>query len=629
MAVDLTGYVVLGFRIEALIGEGGMATVWLARHETLGKIVAIKALDPLLARDGKLVQRFVDEAKIQCNLRHPGIIAIENFSQDPLAILMEYVDGRSLSEMIGKVVGPIPFDQAQPLMLQTLAAVGYAHQQGVIHRDLKPANILVTSAGTIKVVDFGIAKILGGSKLTQTGATMGTAAYMAPEQIKGAKNVDRRSDIYSLGATFYEMLAGRTPFESDADTENDFEIRTAHVQQAPPDPRQFYPAIPEGAVEVLLQALAKDPAQRFQSAEEMMADLESVSGGGVVRATAPPIPAQVTSPALVPQTVVETPIQPPIEPPDHDITGFKKRSIRNIILLAVGISVVLVGIILGLVLTDKSSSPKVPILAQAKVVPSANEKPASPAPAKDAGLQWVTIPSGSFNMGSNTGSKSMRPVHPVQVRTFLMSKTEVTVGQYRACVKAGSCSQPHWDDGSCYIWTGNAYEKGQGPASFRSNNHPVVCVDWHQARKFCRWIGGRLPSEAEWEYAACSGGKAWNYPWGNKKATCIHAVMDEGGNGCGKNRTWPVCSKQAGNTLQGLCDLSGNVFEWVEDCYHRNYSDAPRDGSSWTSGKCSHRVLRGGSWYGYVGNLRTAGRYRSHPEKRNHGNGFRCARTMK
>ena len=395
MAVDLTGYVVLGFRIEQLIGVGGMATVWLARHETLGKIVAIKALDPLLARDAALVQRFVEEAKIQCNLRHPGIIAIENFSQDPLAILMEYVDGRSLSEMIGKVVGPIPFDQAQPLMLQTLAAVGYAHQQGVIHRDLKPANILVTSAGTIKVVDFGIAKILGGSKLTQTGATMGTAAYMAPEQIKGAKNVDRRSDIYSLGATFYEMLAGRTPFESDADTENDFEIRTAHVQQAPPDPRQFYPAIPEGAVVVLLRALAKDPAQRFQNAEEMMGALGSVSAsGGGFRAAALPTA----------RTMVETPSEPPIVLLDHEILEIKQHSNKNIILIAIGLCVVLIAVILGLIVRIQSPSLKEPILVQSTVPPQpppTSHLPSPPPPSPPRIEPKVTVLTGNLHISSN------------------------------------------------------------------------------------------------------------------------------------------------------------------------------------------------------------------------------------
>jgi len=369
MAVDLTGDVIRGFRIEQLIGEGGMATVWLARHETLGKTVAIKVLDPLLARDGDLVQRFVDEAKIQCNLRHPGIIAIENFSQDPLAIVMEYVDGRSLSEMIGKVVGPIPFDQARLLMLQTLAAVGYAHQQGVIHRDLKPANILVTSDGAVKVVDFGIAKIIGGSKLTQTGTTMGTAAYMAPEQIKGSKDVDRRSDIYSLGVTFYEMLAGRTPFESDDNTENDFEIRTAHVQQTPPDPRQFYPAIPEGAVAVLLRALAKDPAQRFQTADEMMWALQSVSAS--VQGVHVPAPRAT-------RTVVETPSDPSIELLDHEIIEMKQHSNKKVILIAISMCVVLIAVMLGLIVRIKSTSPKERALAQSTVPPAAT--PPSPLP---------------------------------------------------------------------------------------------------------------------------------------------------------------------------------------------------------------------------------------------------------
>ena len=197
----------------------------------------------------------------------------------------------------------------------------------------------------------------------------------------------------------------------------------------------------------------------------------------------------------------------------------------------------------------------------------------------------MTIPGGSFMMGSNSGSNDEKPVHRVTVGTFRMSKTEVTVAQYRACVDAGRCTKPN--TGTYCNW-GKA---GRGA-------HPVNCVDWKQSRTFCGWAGGRLPSEAEWEYAARSGGKSWKYPWGNTAATCSRAVMDHGGNGCGKQRTWPVCSKTAGNTVHGLCDMAGNVWEWVEDCWHANYEGAPADGSAWLGcDPAQDQVsLRGGSW---------------------------------
>ncbi len=229
-----------------------------------------------------------------------------------------------------------------------------------------------------------------------------------------------------------------------------------------------------------------------------------------------------------------------------------------------------------------------------------------------AGVQWVTIPGGSFLMGSNSGTRDEKPVHRVTVGTFRMSKTEVTVAQYRACVDAGRCTKPN--TGPYCNWV----KAGRGA-------HPVTCVDWKQSRTFCGWAGGRLPSEAEWEYAARSGGKSWKYPWGNEAATCSRAVMSQGGWGCGKKSTWRGCSKTTGNTVQGLCDMAGNVWEWTEDCWHDSYSGAPSDGSAWTRNCASGRVYRGGSWDSTGVDLRAAGRVGDSPGRRYDLLGVRCA----
>jgi iron(II)-dependent oxidoreductase len=191
----------------------------------------------------------------------------------------------------------------------------------------------------------------------------------------------------------------------------------------------------------------------------------------------------------------------------------------------------------------------------------------------------------------------------VTVPSFEMLKTEVTVNQYKACVDAGKCDKPRDKSDSSYCNWGYS-DRG---------NHPINCVDWSQARAYCQWTGGRLPSEAEWEYAARGGGKSRKYPWGDQTATCDYAVMSgEGKNGCGQDRTWPVCSKQSGDTIQGLCDMAGNVWEWVEDLYHDTYKGAPADGSAWTSGGEEKRVIRGGSWdYGYPDFLRASNRNRN------------------
>jgi len=241
-----------------------------------------------------------------------------------------------------------------------------------------------------------------------------------------------------------------------------------------------------------------------------------------------------------------------------------------------------------------------------------------------AGLAWVQIPGGGFRMGSTVGADDEKPVHSVQVSSFELLKSEVTVGQYDACVKSGTCGAP--DTGGNCTW-------GKGSNRWYASL-PVNCVDWKQARKFCGWAGGRLPSEAEWEYAARSGGKDWKYPWGNEEATCSRAVMGHNQSctisnpcGCGKQRLWPVCSKRAGNSIQGVCDLAGNLWEWVEDCWHGSYAGAPSSAKAWTS-NCSgsSRVGRGGSWHDPAGVLRAANRYGYSPGSRHYDLGFRCAR---
>ena len=208
----------------------------------------------------------------------------------------------------------------------------------------------------------------------------------------------------------------------------------------------------------------------------------------------------------------------------------------------------------------------------------ASDKAPGAASSARAGIKWVRIPGGSFMMGDDVWGDS-KPRHQVAVKSFQMAKTLVTNKQYKACVAAGACTA--------------ASDYGD---KFNGDDQPVVGVDWNQINAFSEWVGGRLPSEAEWEYAARSGGKEKKYPWGDEQPTCERVVMDQGGAGCGRNATWPVCSKPAGNTEQGLCDMVGNASEWVQDWYHDSYNGAPSDGSAWESPAGSLRIVRGGSW---------------------------------
>lgn len=227
-----------------------------------------------------------------------------------------------------------------------------------------------------------------------------------------------------------------------------------------------------------------------------------------------------------------------------------------------------------------------------------------------AGIEWVNIPGGSFAMGDDYGTSDERPAHRVTLKSFEIARTEVTNKQYRACVKAGACTPP---DPDC-----------MGPG-FDGEEQPVVCVDWHQAEEFSRWAGGRLPSEAEWEYAARSAGKR-RLPWGDEQPDCRRTVIFGGGYGCGRNTTWEVCSRPQGNTEQGLCDMVGNVAQWVLDFKHPDYVGAPADGHAWDDPPSPVRVARGASWLAEAVDARATRRLGAGPRLAFRGLGFRPAR---
>lgn len=253
------------------------------------------------------------------------------------------------------------------------------------------------------------------------------------------------------------------------------------------------------------------------------------------------------------------------------------------------------------------------------------EAPPTPAPTpvlqdqlQVLGGEWISLPSGTFTMGSNEGAGDEKPPHSVTVSAFKMSKTEITNAQYNACVQAKQCTPQQWKN--CSTWPSNPI------TAFQGDTQPVVCVDWSQAKAFATWIGGdaRLPTEAEWEYAA-RGEKGRKYPWGDApEPSCDRAIMDPAGDlgdGCGKDATWPVCSKTSGNTPTGLCDMAGNVWEWVEDWHGaysqeaQNYPSGPETGS--------FRVLRGGSWFLVASFMRGASRGWIGPTYPGHDVGFR------
>jgi beta-lactam-binding protein with PASTA domain/predicted Ser/Thr protein kinase len=267
------------YRIMRKLGAGGMADVYLAEDQELGRRVAIKILNGRHANDDQFIERFRREAKNAAALNHPNIVSIydRGEAEDTYYIAMEYLDGRTLKELIvGR--GKAPVNVAVEYARQILSALRFAHRHGIVHRDIKPHNVLVDGEGRVKVTDFGIARA-GTSQMTETGSIVGTAHYLSPEQAKGGE-VDPRSDLYSLGVVLYELLTGKTPFEGDTPVE----IAMKHLSAAPKPPSKLRPDIPPELDMVILRALAKDPDDRYQSADEMEADLERVARGAPVAA---------------------------------------------------------------------------------------------------------------------------------------------------------------------------------------------------------------------------------------------------------------------------------------------------------------------------------------------------------
>lgn len=265
------------YRILESLGRGGMAQVYKAYHPSLDRYVAVKVLRPDLVEETEFLSRFQREARAIAALRHPNIVQVYDFDvhNDIYYMVMELLEGNTLKVFLNayrRQAERIPVSDATRIMLDILAGLSYAHKQGVIHRDIKPANIILTKSGQAVLTDFGIAQMLGGTQYTKSGALMGTLNYMAPEQGRDGK-CDIRSDIYSLGIVFYEMLTGGVPF--DADTP--LAIIMKHINDPLPSPRSLEPSVPEALEMILLKTLAKNPDERHQNTLEVTNEINDAA----------------------------------------------------------------------------------------------------------------------------------------------------------------------------------------------------------------------------------------------------------------------------------------------------------------------------------------------------------------
>lgn len=379
----------LGGRYElgSVLGRGGMAEVYLAHDTRLGRTVAVKTLRADLARDPSFQARFRREAQSAASLNHPAIVAVYDTGEDYVDgvsipyIVMEYVDGSTLRELLHSGRKLLP-ERTLEMTIGILQALEYSHRNNIVHRDIKPANVMLTRTGQVKVMDFGIARAMGdaGMTMTQTSAVIGTAQYLSPEQAKG-EQVDARSDLYSTGCLLYELLTVRPPFIGDSPVA----VAYQHVREEPQTPSSFDAEITPEMDAIVLKALVKDPDYRYQSADEMRADIEACLDGQPVAATASigavgyaayGADAQATTAMRQADPAAQTSMLPPMNPDDGGYDGYddrrgdrrrqqKKSNTSTILLVVAGVLVLIGAVLIGQYIFDgekKSTDIPVPVL---------------------------------------------------------------------------------------------------------------------------------------------------------------------------------------------------------------------------------------------------------------------------
>ncbi|MFF3839591.1 Stk1 family PASTA domain-containing Ser/Thr kinase [Streptomyces sp. NPDC001930] len=422
----------LGGRYElgSVLGRGGMAEVYLAQDTRLGRTVAVKTLRADLARDPSFQARFRREAQSAASLNHPAIVAVYDTGEDYVDnvsipyIVMEYVDGSTLRELLHSGRKLLP-ERTLEMTVGILQALEYSHRAGIVHRDIKPANVMLTRTGQVKVMDFGIARAMGdsGMTMTQTAAVIGTAQYLSPEQAKG-EQVDARSDLYSTGCLLYELLTVRPPFIGDSPVA----VAYQHVREEPQPPSNFDHEITPEMDAIVLKALVKDPDYRYQSADEMRADIEACLDGQPVAAAAAMgmgmgmagAPAygggyggypedQPTTALRQADPAGQTSMLPPIsaddggygydDRPDRRRGGQKKSNTSTILLALAGILVLVGAIFIGVSLFDKKDGARqvaVPQLVGQTVAVATDRATNAEVKVQEAGTERCEQPKGAI-----------------------------------------------------------------------------------------------------------------------------------------------------------------------------------------------------------------------------------------
>jgi len=614
------------YEVLGEVGRGGMGSVYRARDIHAGRDVALKVV-----RSGgaTALARFQREGEVMAGLDHPGIVRVHALGEVrgcPF-LACELVPGaRTLDEVV-----PDLDRRARVAAIRDAArALGHAHAKGVVHRDVKPGNLLVDGEGRLRVTDFGLALPLEAERLTATGAFMGTPHYMAPEQMTSERGqVGPPTDVWALGVLLYEVLTGELPFPGPSLTN----LLTQVLQGPPSPPRVKDASIPAPLEAVCLKALARRSGDRYPDGDALAADLDRWLEGGAVAARPPrrgvgrPAALVAGGAALIGLVAL---LMPGSE--EREYPPSQWPSPRDPAQLVGGVP---------------EAAPPEPEPAWRADAPGWLERvppgrrPPLPLPDGVAfgeaegeyvnqadGSVLVWIPPGELVMGSADGDPDERPPRPVALTAgYFLGKHEVTWAQVtRFCYLTGRPLPAREIEGHPGSWTAG-------------DRHPAFHVSWEDARAYCEWAGLRLPTEAEWEYAA-RGPESRTYPWGDHAprepvanladASAQALAGDEWvvveGYDDGAGYLSPVGAYPLGASPFGCLDMAGNVWEWVADRY-APYPDVERAEDPRGPAEGGERVVRGGSWCFGLRDCRGANRASFRPESRLDYVGFRAARS--
>lgn len=639
-----------GYRITAKIGQGGMGTVYAARHEQLPKLAAVKVLSTAVAQDNTQVDRFFTEAQAISLLQHPSIVTLYDYGQmadGTVYMLMELLIGPSLKEQVEKE--PLTLAKILQVISQVALALAVVHQQGIVHRDLKPANIMLIPSARgeqVKILDFGVAKFVQSIESRSVpGTVLGTPAYMAPEQCEGSSAVSDRADVYALGIIAYELLTGQYPYSLKGQGLQAF--MRAHLEQPILPLHPLVPELPREIAELIREMLDKEPERR-PSMEGVALRLGSELGEVKGLSRSPPrlrFDNPITATGQQPARQFPLSLQSLRVAAQATFIG---RPRSRYLLLSSAVAVLallgLAGNRLQRWLTSRSFGSKA-------------------APTAPTGMRYLA--GGQIRLGSTPQeitealrqclaeypcklSEFERELNGPQlhVAPFFLDAYEVTNEQFadwlnhplgkRVDVEHSRYARV---DKVRVIDLHPAYSDIRYDSAVASSprfwtvadrsKRPVVQVTWAGAQGYCKSLGHRLPIEAEWEFAA-RGTARRLYPWGSAPPWCSGVVIGrwKAKDGPGQGACWgrelrvqPVGSASQDVSPDGIYDLGGNAEEWVDAVWSSPYqSPEPEQGAD-----NHYRVVRGGGWSDTISSARGSGRTRWDADKGNPNIGFRCA----